>query len=421
MPTDNPEVFVAVPTRMLSIVDGKIAERLMNYEQRYKRIDAIARNHVESGHFSGIEWLVVHKGNVWSKGRAGMADALNNIEMPSSPIYRVYSMTKPVISAIALMLMEEGKLRLFDPVAKFLPQLAAMEIIDDQGSARPVKTPILIEHLLTHRAGFSYGFLADCPVGRIYRKSRINDASLSLAGMVEIIAAMPLAFEPGSQWRYSVATDILARVIEIALDQPLPAILKERIFDPLDMGETGFSVPESEQHRIMAVFGKSDLDYLMDFDDKPQTLIAADLTGQYPSNDPAFWRGGYGLFSTIDDYAKLTGFLASGETAQGDPLLSRKTMQLMWTNRIRDNQLPLCVGPVVLPGYGYGLAGRVMIDPGGSLGLTSMGEFGWAGAASTYFWIDREEDLIGITMAQYLGGKIPLGDDIRTAVYQALE
>jgi CubicO group peptidase (beta-lactamase class C family) len=341
--------------------------------------------------------------------------------MPSSPIYRVYSMTKPVISAVALMLMEEGKLRLFDPVAKFLPQFGAMEITDNQGNARPAKGPILIEHLLTHRAGFSYGFLGGCPVGRLYRESRINDASLSLAAMVEIIAAMPLAFEPGSQWRYSVATDVLARVIEIALDQPLPEILKERIFDPLDMGETGFSVPESQQHRIMAVFGESDLDYVMDFDDKPQTLIATDLTGQYPSDDPAFWRGGYGLFSTIDDYAKLTNFLAGGETTQGDPLLSRKAMQLMWTNRIPDNQLPLCIGPLVLPGYGYGLAGRVMIDLGGSPGLTSMGEFGWAGAASTYFWIDPEEDLIGITMAQYLGAKIPLGDDMRNAVYQALE
>lgn len=393
----------------------------MNFEQRYKRIDAIARNHVENGYFSGIEWLVLHKGKVWSKGRTGMADALNNIELPRSPVYRVYSMTKPVISAVALMLMEEGKLRLFDPVAKFLPQFDAMEIIDHQGSTRPARGPILIEHLLTHRAGFSYGFLGDCPAGRLYRKSRINDAYLSLAGMVEIIASMPLAFEPGSQWRYSVATDVLARVIEVALDQPLPKILAKRILDPLEMGETGFSVPESEHHRIMAVFGKSDLDYMMDFDDKPQTLIAADLKAHYPSDNPAFWRGGYGLFSTIDDYAKLTSFLADGKTVQGDPLLSRKTMHLMWTNRIPESQRPLRIGPIVLHGYGYGLAGRVMIDPGGALGLTSMDEFGWAGAASTYFWIDREEDLIGITMAQYLGSKIPLGDDIRTAVYQALE
>ena len=171
----------------------------------------------------------------------------------------------------------------------------------------------------------------------------------------------------------------------------------------------------------MAAFGKSDFDSMLDFDEKPQTLIAADLNNHYPSDNPAFWRGGIGLFSTIDDYAKLTSFLVHGKTAQGDPLLSRKSMQLMWTNRIPANQRPLRIGPIVLHGYGYSLAGRVMIEPGSALGLTSLGEFGWVGAASTYFWIDREEDLIGITMAQYLGSKIPLGDDIRTAVYQALE
>ena len=125
----------------------------MNFERRYNRIEGIARSHIENAHFSGIEWLVLRKGKVWSKGRIGMADALNNIEMPHSPIYRIYSMTKPVISAVALMLMEEGKLRLFDPIATFLPEFGTMEIIDHQGSTRPATTPIIIEHLLSPSCG----------------------------------------------------------------------------------------------------------------------------------------------------------------------------------------------------------------------------------------------------------------------------
>ena len=393
----------------------------MKYSERRNRIEAIANHHIECGHFSGIEWLVLRRGEVWAKGQAGLADALNGTAMPDVPIYRVYSMTKPVVSAVAMMLMEEGKLRLFDPVAKFLPQFGAMETLDETGGAGPAHHPILIEHLLTHRAGFSYGFLSDCPVGRRYRETTINDASVPLSQMVEIIAELPLAFEPGSQWRYSVATDVLARVIEVALDQPLPEVLEERVFQPLQMAETGFIIAEAERGRLMAPFGQSDLNYLMDFDDAPQSLIPAELSGQYPTDDPGFWRGGYGLFSTIGDYAKLANFLKTGLTADGDPLISRKTVQFMWTNRVPPDQLPLRIGPLVLPGYGYGLAGRTMMDLGGALGLTSVGEFGWAGAASTYFWIDPQEDLIGLSMAQYLGAKIPLGDDIRNAVYQALE
>ncbi len=296
-----------------------------------------------------------------------------------------------------------------------------MSVRDEDGTTRPAKVPITIEHLLTHRAGLSYSFLAECPVGHKYRDTNINDASVTLEQMASTIATMPLAFEPGSEWRYSVATDILARVLEVVLEQPLTEILAENLITPLAMNDTGFNVPAEQRHRIMAPFGKSDLNDLMDFDDQPQSLIPAELSAQHPDDSETFCRGGYGLYSTIDDYAKFASFLTSGFSANGERLLSRKMIELMGANRIPESQRPLRVGPIIFPGYGFGLTGRVMTNQGEALGLTSIGEHGWAGAASTYFWIDPEEDLIGITMAQYLGSKIPLGDDIRNAVYPALD
>ncbi len=319
------------------------------------------------------------------------------------------------------MLIEQGKLRLFDPVAAYLPEFAKVTVMNTDGKTSPAKSPMIIEHLLTHRAGFSYGFLTDSPVVEYYRNSNINDAKISLEEMVKTISDFPLAFEPGSQWQYGVATDVLARIIEVILDRPLPEILNEMVFQPLAMIDTGFIIPEADRPRLMAMFGKRDLDEIMNFDDKPQTLIPADLSAQYPFDDDHFYRGGLGLYSTIADYSQLTDFLVSGVSGNGERLLSSKTIELMWTNRIPDSQLPLRVGPIFLGGYGFGLAGRIMMDTGKGYGLTSNGEHGWAGAASTYFWIDRSEEISGIILAQYLGSKVPLADDIRNAVYQAID
>ncbi len=393
----------------------------MSTSTRFQRIENIAQKHIDEGAFSSIEWLVKRKGETWSSGRVGYSDAVNKMPLPNKPIYRNYSMTQPIVSAVALMLVEMGKLRLFDPVAAYLPEFANMSIIQENGSTIPAKSPIIIEHLLTHRAGFTYGFITDCPVSKFYRQSDINDANLSLEEAIKRIAEMPLVFEPGKRWQYSVATDVLARVLEVVLGKNLPDILNELLLLPLGMVDTGFHIEASQQSRLLSVFGKSDLNEVMNYDDKPQTLIPSDPSDHHPVNDKKFCRGGYGLYSTIDDYSRCVDFLGSGLTSRGERLLSSKMIELMWTNRIPDNQLPLRIGPVLLPGYGFGLAGRVMMDIGKAYGLTSQGECGWAGAASTYFWIDPKEDIIGLTMTQYLGSKIPIGDDIRNAVYQALD
>ncbi len=387
---------------------------------RFSRIKAVAERHVASGALSGIEWSIQKNGRVWASGSHGMADGLNSVAMPDTPIYRIYSMTKPVVSAVALMLLEQGKLRLFDPLMIYLPEFAQMQVLQADGSLTPAGM-ITLEHLFTHRAGFSYGFVPDCPVGALYRETGLRDANQSLEDFCKTIATLPLAFQPGAQWRYSVATDVLGRVLEVILQKPLPEIITEYITTPLGLTDTGFTVPKDQRHRLMPIFGKSNLNELMEFDAEPQTLIPADIEFEHPCDDPHFARGGMGLFSTLSDYCKITRFLASGLGPDNNNLLARNTVQMMWQDRIPKAQKPISIGPFVMNGYGWGLAGRVMTDMGGAMVPSNMGECGWAGAGSTFFWIDPIEDIIGVVMTQYLGSKIPIGEDFMTAVYQAVD
>jgi len=387
---------------------------------RFSRIHDVARRHVASGALSGIEWNIQRGGRDWASGAHGLADGLNGLAMPESPIYRIYSMTKPLVSAVTLMLLEQGQIHLFDPLATYLPEFAEMQILHPDGSQTPAGL-ITIEHLLTHRAGFSYGFLPDCPVAALYRKAGLRDATVSLKDFTSTIAALPLANEPGSKWQYSVATDVLGHVLEVILQKPLPAILSEHLLDPLGVQDTGFMVPPKNRPRLMPMFGKMNMDQSMEFDEAPQALIASDVSYEYPSDNPQFARGGMGLFSTLQDYSKIAGFLASGLCPDNKRLLSSNTVRMMWQDRLPAAQKPMTIGPFVMGGYGWGLAGRVMADMAAAMIPSSIGEYGWAGAASTFFWIDPIEEITGVVMTQYLGSKIPIGEDFMTATYQALD
>ncbi len=386
---------------------------------RMDQIAAVAKRHVDAGALSGIEWCILRGGAVWTEGRYGLADGLTSTEMPEIPIYRIFSMTKPVVSAMAMMLVEQGRLRLFDPLAAYLPEFADMQVLQADGSKTPAGL-ITIEHLLTHRAGFSYGFLADCPVAPLYRAAELRDTRLSLAEFCNRVAAQPLAYQPGTEWRYSVATDVLARVLEVASGQKLPVLLQENILGPLGTQDTGFWVEPAREHRIMPMFGRSNLDDIMAFDAEPQSLQPADMSVDQPHDNPDFYRGGTGLFSTLADYLLIARFLQTGQTQDGSRLLSNKSIEMMWTDRLSPTQKPLKIDAFTFGGYGWGLGGRVMTDPGQAQILTDLGECGWAGAASTFFWLDPKNDLIGVVMTQYLGSKIPIGEDFQTAVYQAL-
>ncbi len=389
---------------------------------RHDRITQIAARYTAARKYSGIEWLVEHRGELLAQGRAGYADAGTRSPIPDGAIYRIYSMTKPIISVLALMLMEEGRLRLFDLVSTFNPAFANMQVLLPSGQLRPAERPIMVEDLMTHRAGFSYEFITGCHIAPLYQSEKISsDGLCSLDAMMERLAELPLAFQPGSQFRYSVATDVLAHVIERATERPLDELLDEYLFQPLGMRDTAFYVPEEKRGRLMPMFGVADVSEFAPLHPRPQELTPADVSTMYPCDRSDFRRGGHGLFSTTDDYVRFARMLLNGKDPDGRTLLSRKTLEMMRANRIPPHQLPLTVGMKELPGYGWGLGVRVMLDVGKAMALTSPGELGWSGAASTYFFVDPAEELIGVFMTQYLGAVLPLNEDLRAAAYQMLD
>jgi len=331
-------------------------------------------------------------------------------------------MTKPIVSVMALILIEQGKLRLYDALAQYNPAFSAMRVLLPNGRLEPAQRPILVEDLMTHRAGFTYEFITGCHIAPGYDAVDLSsDGSCSLDDTMTKLAAQPLAFQPGSQYRYSVSTDVLAHVLERATGKTLVSLLKEYIFAPLEMHDTDYYVPENKKARLMPMYGVTEVSEFSSLNPPPtQVLIDADVEEMHPSNNPAYTRGGHGLFSSMSDYVKFARMLLTGKAPDGQVIVSRLMLAMLTANRIPAEQLPLTIGMNPLPGYGWGLGVRVMMDTGKALALTNNGEFGWAGAASTYFWVDPQEQMIGVFMSQYLGSVLPMADDLRTAAYQML-
>lgn len=391
-------------------------------QERLKRVARLAHKHVDAGHFCSAEWRVIHERETLATGMCGLADNESGRALPDSPMYRIYSMTKPIVSIAALQLIERGDLYLPSPVALFIPQFSDMRVAcPHNGPDKSAKNLITVEHLLTHRSGLSYDFLVDCNVAAKYREQDlINRIDLSLGEFAELVASMPLVSEPGSAWRYSYSTDILARVLEVASGKPLQQLLDDLIFKPCGMNDTGFTLDDDQATRLLTMYGQRSLSEEMWNIEGPQKLTPLPVEKGYPLQSGTFARGGHGLYSSADDYLKFMQVLVDGQTPAGDTLLSAPMVEMMWSDRIPESQQPMVIGENQLSGYGWNLFGRVLKDPGQAAFLSSEGEGGWAGAAATYFWVDRKTGLSGLSMTQYLGSGIPLGDIIRSAAYQAL-
>jgi CubicO group peptidase (beta-lactamase class C family) len=390
---------------------------------RVDRVAAAAKRYTDANTFAGIEWLVQRRGEDLARGQVGYADPARKKPIPKHAQYRIYSMTKPITSVIALILIEQGKLRLYDMLPQFDKRFSQMIVLAANGGIAPANRPITVEDLMTHRAGFTYEFIPGCQVAQYYQAAEISsDGKISLDEMMGRLAQQPIAFQPGTQFRYSVATDVLAHVCEKATGRGIDELMKEYIFDPLGMKDTAYYVPDEKRDRLMPMFGITDITELAPLKPRPQELTPADVEEMYPSNMPGtFRRGGHGLFSTLDDYTRFARMLLNGKTPDGRIILSRKMIETMRMNRIPPSQLPLTIGPQAFGGYGWGLGVRVMMDPGQALSLTGIGELGWAGAATTYFWVDPNEEMTGVIMTQYLGAMLPMTDDVRVAAYQLLD
>jgi len=390
---------------------------------RAARINDTAEQLVQSKQLCGVAWQFAQNDQILSNGETGFLDKPGGIPLPTDALYRIYSMTKPLVSVLALQLIEEGKLRLSDPVAIYLPALANPTVLQSNGQEQAATHWMTVEHLLTHRAGFSYDFLPNCEIARRYQSAQLVErGDRTLEQFVDALAEIPLAFEPGTQWRYSVCTDVLARLLEVVTGDSLTELLERRLFAPCGMKDTAFYVPIDKQDRLATLYGSRLLGQVPGLPELPQKLETLDAESSHPIHSPdVFARGGHGLYSTTQDYAQFLPVLMSGLTANGERILSPAMVDMMWADRIPAHQQPLYIGVNPMPGYGWNLTGRVMINTGASLGLTLPNEGGWGGAAATYFFVHRETGLSGVVMTQYIGSAIPIGDDLRVAFLQALQ
>ncbi len=388
------------------------------------RLDALnvyAQEQLQCKHFAGVAWSVEHHGQSVAEGCLGFKDHALVHALKNDSIFRLYSMTKPIVSVRCLQLLEAGKLRLDDPISRWIPAFAEQRVLSASGTLEPLKRSITVEDLLMHRAGLSYDFLNQCPVAKLYREAQLaTDGSRTLKQLTEVLAQLPLAFQPGQQWHYSYATDVLAHVIECVTDQSIADNLQQNLFDPLGMSETRFYVDDDKQHRVADMFGQRELGQEDATECDGNDLRAMDVEQSYPmSKQSGFARGGIGLFSTMSDYKLFMPVLVHGNSVQGEPLLSKMMLDMLWQNRLSVAQMPIAIGDKSFGGYGWGLTGRIMADTASAATVSAPGEGGWAGAASTYFWIDRANAVSGIVMAQYLGSAIPLGPAMQNLAYAA--
>ena len=372
--------------------------------------------------FAGVEWRVNQGGKNIFAGKSGVQDLATNSEIPENAFYRIYSMTKPIISVLALKLIEEGYLQLTSTLAEFDNRFASMIVLNPDGHLAPADGLITVEHLLTHRAGFSYDFNIGCAVAPYYRQAELMENGYrDLGGIISILSELPLVFNPGSHWRYSVATDVLAYLLETVTQKTITELLRKYILNPLEMTDTNFTIEPENQHRIMQVYGVRSLSELPVLKRLPHDLSKpANLGRSHPLDYPEFRRGGYGLFSTISDYMKFANMLRDGKTIDGQVILSAGMWNLMHKARVsfpnntfRINDEPFC-------GYGWNLIGRVMENVGEAQYTTSLGEFGWSGAAATYFWVDPIRDVTGCVMTQYIGREVPIDGMMQTAAMRML-
>ncbi|PRX47118.1 CubicO group peptidase (beta-lactamase class C family) [Prauserella shujinwangii] len=392
--------------------------------QRLRRVDERMARYVDEGLLPGWLIVVTRHGRIAHVARRGHADLEAGRPVETGTRWRIFSMTKPITSVAAMMLYEEGAFDLTDPISRWLPEFAELRVYSKGSAVRPVTVPateaIRVWHLLTHTAGLTYGFHHAHPVDALYREAGFEwttPPGLDLAACCAKWAELPLLFQPGAEWTYSVATDVLGRLVEVVSGQSLDAFFAERILGPLGMTSTGFHVEGDEVDQLAALYVP-----------EPGTRRAVrnDAFGELIKHKPACLSGGAGLASTAADYHRFTQFLLRRGELDGVRLLAPRTVELMTRNHLpgdadlEDFGRPL-FAEMPFDGFGFGLGFSVLRDPVKARTLSSEGEYAWGGAASTAFWVDPAEDLTVLFFTQLLPSSThPLRQRLRQLVYQAL-
>ncbi len=383
---------------------------------RLERIGPMIRGHIDANDFSGAVTLVARKGKLVHFEAHGLADIEAQKPMRTDALFALASMTKPVTAVALLMLMEEGKLVLSDPVSKFIPEfnnprVAVWRAPNDPAGAGltlvPAAREITLLDLLTHTAGLSNGFAG--PAGDYVRRANLP-AGGSLDERVRRAATLPLNFQPGTQWEYSgfAGFDALSLVIELVSGMTLDEFFRRRIFTPLGMKETFFTVPAARAG-----------DVVVSYDKTGATLTRPAPTPPADASSGPYFSGSLGLTGSASDYLKFSQMLLNGGELNGVRLISRKTVELLTSNAIGELDLRNYNGEQVLKGYGFGLGVRVRRNNGDNGWLGSVGDYGWAGARGTYFWIDPQEQLIGMVLIQTRNYRLRM--EFPNLVYQAID
>ncbi|HUR33725.1 MAG TPA: serine hydrolase domain-containing protein [Vicinamibacterales bacterium] len=397
--------------------------------ERLGRMHKGMQSLVDTHQVSGLVTLVARDGKMVDLQAFGAQDIDAKTPMKTDSIFRIASMSKPITSVAIMMLFEEGKLALTDPVSRFIPAFREMRVLS-RGAAGtepalvPARRQITIRDLLTHRSGLTYGFIDGAQVGAAYRDGGVNDGltvvEFPLADNIERLAKAPLVSQPGAEWHYSLSTDVLGRVVEVASGMPLDRYFAERIFAPLKMTDTSFVVPEAKWGRFVSVYtgdGQGGIRPMKDPESFGNTYMSP--VTSYRPEVKKYFSGGAGLTSTAQDYSRFAQMLLNGGELDGVRLLGPKTVQLMTVSHTLDLNLPNAPTPVLGPGAEWGLGFKITTDLGASQLPGSVGMYGWSGIYGTFFWIDPKEKMVGVLMVQRYPGP-PASAPFQALTYDAV-
>jgi len=368
--------------------EGMSAERLARLSAGMKEI-------VDSGRLAGAVTMVSRHGKVVEFDAVGKRDIAANAPMQKDSIFRIYSMSKPITGVAMMILFEEGKWQLNDPVAKYIPEFAKLKVYGTDANNNVVMKdqahPVTMRELMSHSGGFTYGFFSNTAVDKLQLEADVLNPNNTLDEFIKRVAKLPLNSQPGTEWHYSISVDIQGYIVQKLSGMPFDEFLEKRIFKPLGMVDTAFYVPKEKLNRF-AEF------YSYDKDGKMQAVGAHEGLNHDFSAKPALPSGGGGLVSTTSDYMRFCQMLLNGGQLDGARILSPLTVELMRTNVLAPNV------PILAPGAGFGLDFAIYTDPVAAGGYYGKGSFWWGGAAGTWFWIDPVNDLIVVGMIQQVAG-----------------
>jgi CubicO group peptidase (beta-lactamase class C family) len=387
---------------------------------RLGRIAGWMDRYVEGGRLPGMLTLVMRGGEIAWLRASGFADLERRRPLREDTLFRIYSMTKPLTSVAVMMLYERGLFQLDDPIMRFLPAFRDMRVFTDGSTAKwdsvPAQRDITFRDLLTHTSGLTYGFMDAHPVDALYRARGIDFSTSDedLDVVVDRLAGLPLLSQPGQRWNYSVATDVLGRLVAVISGRPFDAFMREEVLSPLGMGDTDFVVPQDHLHRFAANYVPGE----------GGRLVLADDPSDSRFSRPRMASGGGGLVSTAADYLRFCRLLLNRGELNGVRLLGRKTVDMMLANHLPGDIADMGksrFSESTYVGIGFGLGFSVMLDPAKAQILGTPGEVAWGGAASTAFWVDPSEDMAVLLLTQLMpSSTYPIRRELRVLSYQAL-